>query len=317
MRTSSGSVLLLTLLFGVVGLLACSRPEPVTESKPVVKKPLLTMSEAEAIIRALESPPPTTLQASMDEDLEALQRAGLIRFKGGFKKRISVTESGASVGLDVEHRDPEFEKHFGPVGVAGELCASSFDKITAITPRDGGPHPAVAVKYEFRNTPRPLHATLASFQVSDFLRSRIESCSPAKPILKEILLVKRSDGWRPNQLPEVPDDGMSVNTKLDYDEYGRLDGATTVFELRTAAVDPDGDAVEVLGWDYLAELDFDKKELIPSSRMKAEGLKVTFDRIIVDGKPAGGLATYKVRDPWEEATFRFCAEGPWFSCGQQ
>jgi hypothetical protein len=304
------------LLCVALVLVACQKSEPVQPpAKPAPET--LSVNEAEAIVRALDPPAPPTLRANVDDDLRALQKAGLVRFKPGFKRSIAVTEAGLATGLKVKlHEDRSFDQAFGPIGVDGDLCTSAFHRIATISPRSGGPHPAARVVYEYRNAPRPLHASMTSLAtgLSQYVQQNIKNCDPAKPVVRDVLVVRRNDGWRVNRLPVLPERGMNIGTKFEYDRYGRVIGAKTTFTLTAAPSDPDGDAMQVIGWDRLVEFDYDDRKLVPSPRMKPDGLTVTFDRIIRMGQPVGGIAVYKVRDPWEEKEFEFCTDGAGFRC---
>jgi len=104
-----------------------------------------------------------------------------------------------------------------------------------------------------------------------------------------------------NQSPVFPEKMEVVtSTQNEYDEVGRLRGGTTTIEVKTPAVDPDGDTI-TYEWsgtdvDHTQFSSGDPKKVEFKSNLKGEGLKAVWTRVIIMGELASGILYLKARD---------------------
>ncbi len=104
-----------------------------------------------------------------------------------------------------------------------------------------------------------------------------------------------------NQPPVFPEKTEVVtSTQNEYDAAGRLRGGTTTIEVKTPAVDPDGDAI-IYEWsgtdvDHTQFASGDPTKIEFKSNLKGEGLKAVWTRVIIMGELASGILYLKARD---------------------
>ena len=146
------------------------------------------------------------------------------------------------------------------------------------------------------------------------LENQINNCDPERRFDREIVVVKRSEGWLVNHKPEVPEPGQSMITEFEYDELGRVTGAVTTLTIPGPLYDPDGDLVEVKGWTKFRVFVPKTNEIVPAESVEIDGLTVHFRHWIEMGRPQWFLAEYAAADPWEETTLRFCVPGHFLGC---
>jgi len=257
-----------------------------------------------------------------DEELAELARIGLIEFRPAgnprsfrtIPRKIVLNDEAKALGLTVVIPYPDWP--FGPQGVrADSLCEEGFGEVTGIVRLEGGPRPAATVSYTRRRTKHsPLFQRLAAADTSIEAK---RSCDPAVPVPRSLIMVKRDSGWVTNRLPVVSASPRS-RTTYDYDRAGRRIGAVTRVELTDTTVsDPDGDAVEVVGWraeQYWPDDANHRLDARVEDKLVVDGMTATLTHYIFMGERSGAVLRYRVKDPWEEGSFRTCVEGYQFSC---
>ncbi len=104
-----------------------------------------------------------------------------------------------------------------------------------------------------------------------------------------------------NHPPAFPEKMEIVtSTQNEYDEEGRLKGGTTTIEVKTPAIDPDGDTI-TYAWsgtdiDHTQFPTGDAKKIEFKSTLKGEGLKAIWTRVIIMGELASGIISLKASD---------------------
>lgn len=98
---------------------------------------------------------------------------------------------------------------------------------------------------------------------------------------------------------------LEINTSFEYDPAGRLMGGVTTIELKSPATDADGDPVtyEWSGQDVIHT----EANSTSQSRIKSEGLKATWRRLILMGELASAFLTLTAYDgKGGKAVHKFC-----------
>jgi len=256
-------------------------------------------------------------------EMDALVQLGLISFRpfglGGAPAKITVTEAGRALGLEV--MATEADDPFGPRGVqAPKLCAEGFGSVASVGPLAGGPLPAATVIYRRART---AHSALYQRLEGTALRA-IAACDPAVAEERRFVMVRRGELWAINRPPVVSARSSRSETSFDHDSVARLIGATTRIELEGFEVsDPDGDPLTVIGWsgefysppDGMKSTDHEiTRDGVKVKLLTGDGPKATLIHIIRMGEPTGAKLRYRAKDPWEEGAFTYCIEGYQYGC---
>ena len=237
-----------------------------------------------------------------------LVKLGLVTFtpskKEGYEGTMALTPEGKAAGVELF---PKVKDSIEYVRI--RLCDIVFGALTSLAPRAAQTPEVVDAAYVLKYANySPLYERLKGTSV---LETKYE---PTAVISKKAIFVKRPNGWSLNHPPAFPADASSkAETKFAYDNVGRLIGATTELSMTKPATDADGDAI-TYSWSgfEVHELEGDKKH---PAELETNGLLAKWKRTIIMGEPAGGVVTLTARDVFgDEATFEFCAPGPYFSC---
>jgi hypothetical protein len=123
-----------------------------------------------------------------------------------------------------------------------------------------------------------------------------------------------------NHPPAFPEQvEVKTATSLEYDSYGRVNGAVTIIIILTPAVDPDGDSLTYTWTGTVVEQGkqqtIDLKDF--KEYLKSEGLTATWRRFIFWGEPASGIITVTASDGrGGTASHKICI-GQYVRCSEQ